>query len=129
MTIKEMTAKTGVPSATLRYYEGLGLIPKVPRNSAGIRDYTEDYVQWVAFVQELKKSGFSLEAIISYIELAKKGKGTKQERKKIILQTKQTLLQKIRTLQHLVRQADFALNNYEVVVLPRTEELISKWSA
>lgn len=129
MTIKEMTEITGVPAATLRYYEGLGLIPRVPRNHSGVRNYTADYVQWVSFIQDLKDSGFSLDDIVVYLDLARQGKRTKLQRKKLLARTKAQLQSRLSALQQLVQQADFALANYEVVMEPRTEALISKWSA
>lgn len=41
MTIKEVSEKFDIPQDTLRYYERIGLIPRVNRNKSGIRDYNE----------------------------------------------------------------------------------------
>ena len=41
MTIREIAAKTNMSTDTLRYYERIGLLPPVPRNAAGIRNYDE----------------------------------------------------------------------------------------
>ena len=73
MTIKEIAARTGVSADTLRYYERMGIIPAVPRTSGGVRNYDENFVEWVAFIQTLKGAGMSLEAIADYINLAKLG--------------------------------------------------------
>ena len=54
MTIKEIAARTGVSADTLRYYERMGIIPAVPRTSGGVRNYDENFVEWVAFIQTLK---------------------------------------------------------------------------
>ena len=37
MTIREVSAMTGMREDTLRYYEQIGLIPQVPRNKWGKR--------------------------------------------------------------------------------------------
>ena len=66
MTIKEIAARTGVSADTLRYYERMGIIPAVPRTSGGVRNYDENFVEWVAFIQTLKGAGMSLEAIADY---------------------------------------------------------------
>lgn len=50
MTIKEIAARTGVSADTLRYYERMGIIPAVPRTSGGVRNYDENFVEWVAFI-------------------------------------------------------------------------------
>ena len=41
MTITEVSKKYGLSADTLRYYERVGLIPKVNRNKSGVRDYTQ----------------------------------------------------------------------------------------
>ena len=47
MTITEVSKKYGLTADTLRYYERIGLIPSVPRNKSGIRDYDEESCQWI----------------------------------------------------------------------------------
>ncbi len=42
MTITEVSEKFDIPQDTLRYYERIGLIPRVNRNKSGIRDYSEE---------------------------------------------------------------------------------------
>lgn len=74
MTIKEIAARTGVSADTLRYYERMGIIPAVPRTSGGVRNYDENFVEWVAFIQTLKGAGMSLEAIADYINLCQAGR-------------------------------------------------------
>lgn len=41
MTIKEVAEKYDISADTLRYYERVGMIPKVTRRPNGIRDYQE----------------------------------------------------------------------------------------
>ena len=47
MTIAEASKKYEISADTLRYYERIGLIPPVPRNKSGIRDYEEDSCRWI----------------------------------------------------------------------------------
>jgi DNA-binding transcriptional MerR regulator len=129
MMIKEAARITGVSADTLRYYERIGLIPAVPRTKSGIRDYTDYYIQWIGFLQELKSMGMSLESMIDYIELAKRGDSTYEERKRILADARMALLRKIQLLQDLARRADYQLANYEQTLLPETESLISQLTA
>ena len=46
MTIAEVSKKFDLSADTLRYYERIGLIPHVPRNKSGIRDYDESSCNW-----------------------------------------------------------------------------------
>ena len=75
MTIKEVAERTGISADTLRYYERMGLIPPVPRTASGTRNYSEEFIDWITFVQQLKGIGMSLEAIVDYLELARQGNG------------------------------------------------------
>ena len=47
MTIKEVAEKYDISADTLRYYERVGMIPKVTRRPNGIRDYQESDLGWV----------------------------------------------------------------------------------
>ena len=106
MTIKEFSARTGVTADTLRYYERMGIIPgvtadtlryyervgiipAVPRKAGGVRVYDENFIEWINFVQTLKASGMSLEAIADYIRLAKLGEATCQQRKNLLAQARE----------------------------------------
>ena len=51
MTISEVSKKYALTTDTLRYYERIGLIPRVPRNSSGIRDYDEASLGWVELIK------------------------------------------------------------------------------
>ena len=96
MTIKEVAEKTGVSTDTLRYYERIGLLPAVPRKANGIRDYDEFFIHLVSFIQDLKSVGFSLEAILDYIKLAKLGEASSEARKQMIIEVQNILLNKIK---------------------------------
>ena len=50
MTIAEVSKKYEISADTLRYYERIGLIPRVNRNASGNRDYTETDCNWVSFI-------------------------------------------------------------------------------
>ncbi len=129
MTIKEIAARTGVSADTLRYYERMGIIPAVPRTSGGVRNYDENFVEWVAFIQTLKGAGMSLEAIADYINLAKLGEQTCQQRKRILAQARDVLLQKIEALQNMARLADYQLMSYDTVLRPRTDSLVGAFTS
>lgn len=124
MTIREIAAKTNMSTDTLRYYERIGLLPPVPRNAAGIRNYDEYFVNFINFIKKLKASGMSLEHIIDYIRLAEMGDATIQERKKLLAEARETLLDKINSLQLVAELADYQLRNYENLLQPETYALV-----
>lgn len=129
MTIREIAAKTNMSTDTLRYYERIGLLPPVPRNAAGIRNYDEYFVNFINFIKKLKASGMSLEHIIDYIRLAEMGDATIQERKKLLAEARETLLDKINSLQLVAELADYQLRNYEDLLQPETYALLNRHPA
>lgn len=129
MTIREIAAKTNMSTDTLRYYERIGLLPPVPRNAAGIRNYDEYFVNFINFIKKLKASGMSLEHIIDYIRLAEMGDATIQERKKLLAEVRETLLDKINSLQLVAELADYQLRNYENLLQPETYALLNRHPA
>lgn len=129
MTIREFAAKTNMSTDTLRYYERIGLLPPVPRNAAGIRNYDEYFVNFINFIKKLKASGMSLEHIIDYIRLAEMGDATIQERKKLLAEARETLLDKINSLQLVAELADYQLRNYENLLQPETYALLNRHPA
>ncbi|MDR6550467.1 DNA-binding transcriptional MerR regulator [Paenibacillus qinlingensis] len=50
MLIAEVSQTYELSQDTLRYYERIGLIPRVNRNKNGIRDYLEEDCKWVEFM-------------------------------------------------------------------------------
>lgn len=121
--------KTNMSTDTLRYYGRIGLLPPVPRNAAGIRNYDEYFVNFINFIKKLKASGMSLEHIIDYIRLAEMGDATIQERKKLLAEARETLLDKINSLQLVAELADYQLRNYENLLQPETYALLNRHPA
>src|SRR5262249_47494449 len=62
MSIGEVARKMGLRSSAIRYYEKLGLIPRVPRLS-GRRRYDERVLERLAMVRFVKQVGFSIAEI------------------------------------------------------------------
>ena len=61
--IGDIAQLLGLTADTLRYYEKIGLLPRVGRNSAGLREYSERDVSRLRFIQRAQKMGFSLAEI------------------------------------------------------------------
>ena len=124
MTIGEIAEKTGVSVTTLRYYERIGLLPAVPRNSSGIRVYDESFVSWLELIQNLKIAGMQLEEIIEYIELAKLGARSLPARARLLAEARENMQQKLRSLQEAMAKADDVLENFAECWEPLTHELV-----
>ena len=59
--IHEVSERTGLSQATLRYYERIGLVPPVPRDeSSGHRLYTEQMVDELTWLSCLRATGMGI---------------------------------------------------------------------
>ena len=67
---------------TLRYYEKIGLLNNVQRNSSGHRVYSAKDVKWFEFVIRLKETAMPLEEILEYARLREQGSSTVLERQR-----------------------------------------------
>ncbi len=61
-TIGQVSAMTGLPISTLRYYDQQGLFPKLQRE-AGIRKFTDNELGALRVIECLKKSGLEIKEI------------------------------------------------------------------
>lgn len=127
MTIKEAAKLTGLSIDNLRYYERIGLIPKIPRNKSGIREYDEHAIHWIQFVLKFKQAGASLEAIIEYIRLAQSENNTREARREILLEIEKDLREKMRKLQECLDMANYKIENYYDLCEPVTQNMIDEW--
>lgn len=127
MNIKEAAEVTGISIDNLRYYERIGLIPEVPRTTSGIRDYDEMSLHWIEFAMRFKRAGMPLDSIREYIQLALKGEATKEARREILLETKESLEEKMRAIQESLDVINYKLDTYDKKCEPVTKELIEAW--
>jgi len=53
----------------LRFYEKIGLLPRVRRDKNGIRDYSEEDCRWIEFIKCMRSAGIEIEALVMYVKL------------------------------------------------------------
>jgi len=68
-SIGAISEKVGVKVPTIRYYEQMGLMSAPSRTSGNQRRYNQSQIERLAFIKHARELGFSLQAIISLIEL------------------------------------------------------------
>ena len=61
--IGTISGRLGLSVDTLRYYERISLIPRVPRNASGLRTYDDRDIARLEFIQRAQKMNFSLAEI------------------------------------------------------------------
>lgn len=96
--ISEIAKAKNIPISTLRYYEKLGIL-RPQRSNLGYREYTAIDLEWIAFIQRLKKTGMDLTDIKHYSDLRHAGKSTIPERLQMLDEQKAQLLSKKKQLE------------------------------
>ncbi len=128
MTITEVSQKYELSADTLRYYERIGLIPPVPRNSSGIRDYTQEDCNWVQFIKCMRGAGLSIEILVEYVSLFQQGNATIQTRKSLLVEQRRQLAERIGLMQETLERLDKKIDGYEERVLVSEQKLKNKIS-
>lgn len=68
--ISELASAAGVHVETVRYYQGIGLLPRPRREHGRIRRYDSDDLQRLRFIKRAQALGFSLEEIAFLLGLS-----------------------------------------------------------
>lgn len=67
-TIKEVSELFNIPNSTIRYYEEIGILTKVERNSVGKRIFLESHINRLKAISCFKNTGMSLEKIKQFFD-------------------------------------------------------------
>ena len=61
--IGEIAAKAGITPDALRYYERLGVLPRARRTAGGLRQYGDDVLRHLRFIQQAQALGLTLKDV------------------------------------------------------------------
>ncbi len=126
MIISEVSKKFNISEDTLRYYEKIGLLPRIKRNKNGIREYNEDDLKWIAFIKCMREAGISIEALTRYVKLFHEGEHTSEERKRILIEQREILLEQLAKIQKALEKLNHKIAVYETRIIPAEKELKKK---
>lgn len=120
LRISEVADRAGITTATVRYYERIGVLPRAPRADNGYRSYDEHTVERLAFVNRAKQLGCSLDEIADLSTAWDGGRcGPIQDRLRALvadkLATAQTEIVELVTLTADLRRAAAALERHRPV--------------
>lgn len=123
MTINEVSKKLNMTQDTLRFYEKNGLIGPIQREKSGYRNYQEDDLRRIEFVRCMRSAELPIEVLKKYMKLYDEGDETKEERKKLLIEQKGILDDKIKAMQEASKRLEYKINLYDVGKL---EEYLEK---
>ena len=119
-TMKEACTLTNMTYENLKFYCNEGLVPNVKRDSRNYRVFDEHDIKWIQSLNCLKRCGMSIAEMKEYLALCMDGEGTIPERKMILAEKKEALLQSIAELQKSVAYIDWKQGFYDDVLSGKT---------
>ena len=119
-SMKEACTLTNMTYENLKFYCNEGLVPNVKRDRRNYRVFDEHDIKWIQCLNCLKSCGMSIAEMKQYLALCMEGEGTIPERKVILAEKKETLLQSITELQKAVAYIDWKQRFYDDVLSGKT---------
>lgn len=73
MKIGELSARCGVPTKTIRFWEAEGLVPEPARTPSGYRDYDGAAADRIGFIRRAQAASFTLAQIRQVLDISDTG--------------------------------------------------------
>lgn len=123
MNIKKVSEQTGISADTIRYYERIGLLPRIKRNKSGVRDFSDQDIATLEFIRCFRKAGMSVESLIEYMSLVEEGEGTEKARMALLEEQRDKLAERIAELQSAHDRLNHKIENYRNIILKKEQSL------
>lgn len=120
-TMKETCEKTGLSYETLKFYCNQGLVPNVKRDEHNHRIFDDQDVAWVNSLNCLRNCGMSISEMKIYIQLCLAGESSIPERKVILAEKRERLLEEIEKIQESIAYIDWKQSFYDDVLMGKTK--------
>ena len=116
MRIAEVSKKYDISADTLRYYERIGLLPRIRRNASGVRDYSEQDCARIQFIKCMRGAHVSIEALIEYMQLFAEGDSTVAARKALLEEQRDLVQERINEMQAGLDRLNYKIENYDSII-------------
>ena len=114
--IKDASKKLNISIYTLRYYDKEGLTPFVKKDENGVRKYTEEDLEWIRLLMNLRDIDMPISNIKEYIQLYLKGDKTIDERRDLMCRYTEYIKKKIENTINNLEMAIRKLKQYDSAV-------------
>lgn len=110
LNIGQAAARSGVSAKMVRYYESLGLLPKVARTEAGYRQYGEREVHTLRFIKHARQLGFGMTEVAELLKLWQNRRRSSADVKRIALAHVADLDRRMREMAEMKRTLERLAN-------------------
>ena len=118
-TMMQVCRETGMTYEALKFYCNEGLVPNVKRDAGNRRVFDERDVAWVKSLTCLKQCGMRIQEMKHYLALCLEGERSIPERKMLLAEKREQLLERIRELEDSVDYIDHKQQFYDDVLSGR----------
>lgn len=121
-TIEQAATLTGVTRDTLRYYEKIGLLARVPRNQSGHRRYQDDNLGAVRFLTLLRQTGMPIREVQRFVHLTRSGDETIPDRVELLESHRSELAVRLSVLTDQLAAIDYKIGIYRGLLDERIDQ-------
>ncbi|USS84498.1 MerR family transcriptional regulator [Fructilactobacillus myrtifloralis] len=113
MNVKQASEATGTSSDTIRYYEKIGLIPRIKRDQVGNRQIDEGIIRRIKFARQMRAAGMSVKSLKKYIDLVDDDDDNAVEQKVILRSEVNLMLQRKHEIEQALALLTYKLDHYD----------------
>jgi MerR family transcriptional regulator, aldehyde-responsive regulator len=117
MKINIVSQKYGISKDTLRYWESIGLLPHIPRDASGYRNYSKQAQNWVYYIKALRNAGMSIERLIKFVDSYKHHSTDMNYRRQLLIEQRQQLIDEINQRQQTVDYLTYKIDHFNEHVM------------
>jgi DNA-binding transcriptional MerR regulator len=121
LSIREVAARTGITTHTLRYYERIGLVQPVARAKSGHRRYGEGDLRWLELVKKLHATDMPIRRMLEYARLVRRGESTVAARRALLDAHRQDVEERLGRMRESLGAIKRKIAYYDRALMPGVE--------
>jgi len=122
-TITQASTTTGVSPHTLRYYERIGLIDAIAKNTSGRRQYTEKDIEWIIFLSLFRSMGMSIQEMRRFTEMKHGGLLRAPDRRKFLEAYRADLIDQIKKRQKIIELVNWKIDIIDQKIVAADQDI------
>lgn len=115
-TMMQVCKEADMTYQTLKYYCNEGLVPNVKRDKNNRRIFDDRDLKWIKDLVCLKRCHMTIQEMKLYLDLCLQGESTIPQRKEILAQKRDSLVESIQRLYDCVDYIDWKQSFYDDVL-------------
>jgi DNA-binding transcriptional MerR regulator len=119
LSIREVAARTGITTHTLRYYERIGLVQPVARARSGHRRYGDADLRWLELLKKLHATEMPIRRMLEYARLMRRGESTVAARRALLDAHRREVQEKLDHLRESLGLIEWKIARYDDMLAPR----------